>query len=200
MPESGAQKLLVALTGIPYIALFLNSFWSFPNGYDAIAYHVDIALKWLQHGTIQLSPAWGWKYSLPSNGELPALVVLSLGLPRAVAFGNIFATLLLATSVYLIAWRMTRNATAALLAAIVPTTIPMVIYQTFQLYVDLFGTSFLIATVALFIWRDGNPPILNFLSGYAAGIAAGSKPVFWGYCVVSLLPLSSVSSNRNRKF
>ena len=178
---SAAVKLVVALTVIPYAAFFLDTLWSFPNGYDSIAYHIDVALKWLQHGTMRVNPAWGWQYSLPSNAELPALAMLSIGMPKAVAVGNLFAALLLVTSVYLIAWRITRDNKPAVLAAIVAITIPMVIYQTFQLYVDLFGTAFIIAAIALFIWRDASPPLSIFLSGYAVGMAVGSKPVFWVY-------------------
>lgn len=178
---SRAVKFVLALTGLPYAAFLLDSLWSFPNGYDPLAYHINIALKWLQDGTMRVNTIWGWPYGLPSNGELPALVALSVGMPKAVAIGNLLSAVLLAASVYIIAWRMTHETAPSLLTAVVAVTIPIVIYQAFELYVDLFGTAFLVAAVALLMCREKRPSVFSFLSGYAAGIAIGSKPVFWIY-------------------
>ncbi len=133
---------------------------------------------------MRVNPALGWRYSLPSNGELPALIALSVGAPSAVAIGNLFAVVLLAASVYLIAWRMTGQTPPSLLAAVVAITLPMVMLQTFELFVDMFGTAFLMAAVALLIWRDRRPLLFTFLAGCAAGIAIGSKPIFWIYAAI----------------
>src|SRR5665213_997991 len=138
-----AVKIVFALALLPYAVLFLVGLCSFPEGWDALAYHIDTALKWLQSGTMRVNPTFGWQYSLPSNGELPALIALSLGMPKAVAIGNLFAVVLLATSVHLIAWRMTRQTAPSLLAAVVAITVPMVIFQAFDLLVDMFGTCLL---------------------------------------------------------
>lgn len=179
-----AVKAVVALAVMPYVVLLVLGLFSFPNGWDALAYHVDTALKWLQSGTMRVNPALGWQYSLPSNGELPALIALSAGIPRAVTIGNLFAVVLLATSVYLIAWKMTHQSTPSLLAAVVAITLPMVIFQAFELFVDMFGTAFLMAAIALMIWRERSPLLFTFLGGCAAGIAIGSKPIFWIYAAI----------------
>ena len=176
-----ALVLVLALAAIPYAALLLASFWSFPNGTDAIAYHINVALKWLQNGSFRIDPALGWEYSLPGNAELPALFALAAGLEKAVAIGNVFACILLGTSVYLIAWRITRQTIPSILSAIIAITIPIVIFQTFELYVDLFGSAFLMAAISLLIWRDKSPQLFTFLSGCAMGVAAGTKPTFWAY-------------------
>lgn len=174
-------KVVLALAAVPYIAFLFNSLWSFPNGTDAIAYHINLALRWLQGGTMRIDTSMGWQFALPGNAELPALLALSIGVEKAVAIGNMLAVTLLAASVFLIAWRITSQAAPSLLSAVIVTTIPIVIYQTFELYVDLFGAAFLLAAVALLIWREESPTAFTFLSGCAAGIALGVKPVFWTY-------------------
>lgn len=181
---SKAVKVILPFAVVPYAVLFLVGLFSFPDGWDALAYHLDTALKWLQSGTMRLNPAFGWQYSLPSNGELPALIAFSAGLPRAVTIGNLFAVVLLATSVYLIAWKITHQSTPSTLAAVAAITLPMVIFQAFELFVDMFGTAFLMAAIALMIWRERSPLWFTFLAGCAAGIAIGSKPIFWVYAAI----------------
>jgi hypothetical protein len=178
---SRGLRAILGLTAIVYAAFALDTILSFPNGNDPIAYHIDVALKWLQHGTLGFRPAWGWQYSLPGNAELPALAALVVNMPKAIAIGNLLAAILLGISVYLIAWKITPGIEPALLAAVVVVTSPMVVYQAFQLWVDLFGTAFLVAAIALFVWRSAAPVMCLCLAGYAAGIAIGSKPVFWIY-------------------
>lgn len=192
-PLPRAVKAVAALAAVPYTVLLLNSFWSFPNGTDALQYHINLALRWLQDGTIRLDPSLGWQYSLPGNAELPAMLALSVHLEKAVAAGNLFAGTLLAVAVYLIAWKIVRQTAPSLLSAVVVCTIPIVIYQTFELYVDLFGAAFLTGAVALMVWRKKNPPLCIFLSGCAAGIAVGSKPVFWVYgAMYAMVALATV--------
>lgn len=173
--------VILALTALPYAAFILDSLWSFPTGYDPIAYHINVALKFLQHGSMYMNPAWRWWFSLPSNAEMPALAALSANMPGAIAMGNMLAAVLLGLSVYLIAWRLTGESQSAILSAVIAVTIPIVICQAVRLYVDLFGTAFLIAAVALLIWRAVAPEMCVALAGYAAGLAIGSKPVFWVY-------------------
>ena len=132
----------MGLIVICYAVLLVNALLSFPDGYDPIAYHLNVALQWLQHGTLRIDPSWSWQYALPSNAELPALVALAAGMPNAVTAGNLLAAILLGLSIYLIALRMTGGTESALLSASIAVTIPMVIYQAFRLYVDLFGTAF----------------------------------------------------------
>jgi hypothetical protein len=179
-----AIKAIVALAAVPYAVLLVNSFLAYPNGTDAIAYHINVALAWLQTGSIRLDTAMGWQYCLPGNGEMPALFALSLGLERAVFIGNLLSSILLAASVYSIAWKLTKQTASSLLSALLVTTIPIVIYQTFELYVELFGTAFMVAAVALMLWRDKSPLLFVFLSACATGVSFGVKPIFWVYGVV----------------
>jgi hypothetical protein len=70
-------------------------------------------------------------------------------------------------------------------------SIPVIEFQTFSAYVDLFGTSFLVAAFSLLLYRDeseaGKPPqdepgvkrpAVLFLSAAACGISLGTKPVY----------------------
>ncbi len=183
-PLPPAVKLILALTALIYSVFLLCVFCSFPDGLDADRYHINVALRWLQSGTLRIDTSMGWPYALPGNAELPALFCLAAKLPNAVALGNLFSAALLAVSVYLIAWRVTAQSEPSLLAAILALTIPMFVFHTFELYVELPGTAFLLAAAALLVWRAERPVLCVFLSGYAAGFAIGSKQVFWVYAGV----------------
>ncbi len=43
-----AVKVVFTFAVVPYAILFVVGLCSFPNGWDALAYHIDTALKWLQ--------------------------------------------------------------------------------------------------------------------------------------------------------
>jgi hypothetical protein len=186
-------KLVAVLALIPYAGLLLDSFWSFPNGTDALGYHLNLALRLLQTGSMRMDTSLGWQYAMPANAELPALLALAAGVPNAAAMGNLLAAVLLAFSVYLIALKITGSSAASLLAAVVSNSIPMVLYQSFELYVDLFGTAFLVAAIAFLVWRERSPLAFTFLSACAVGVAIGSKPVFWIYGAIYAITAAAVA-------
>jgi hypothetical protein len=192
-------RLIVAVTAIPFAILVVTELISLPNGSDPLAYHIDAPLKWLQNGSLRVFPQLGWQYALPGNGELPALIALSARMESAVAVGNLFAVALLAASAYLIAWKMTRETLPSLSASLVVITMPMVMYQSVEVFVDMFGTAFLLAAVALLLWRDRSPGFCTFLAGCAAGVAIGTKPTFWVYTAVfAVAAVTVILAGRSR--
>ncbi len=181
---SSGLKLVLGLTAALYGLFLLDTALSFPNGFDAVSYHADVALKWFLNGTLRTDPRFGWQYTLPGNAELFALAALAARVQKAIALGNFFAAALMAASIYSIAWSFTRRREGSMLAAAIALSIPMVLFQVFELYADFLGTAFLIAAVALLIFRETNLSLYFFLSGYALGIAVGTKQVFWIYAVI----------------
>jgi hypothetical protein len=180
-------KVILAVLAAPYLILCIISLWAYPTGCDPLAYHIDVPLKWLQDGSLRLNPAMGWKYALPSNAELAALIPLAFGWESLVSCGNLTAALLLGVSIYLVAWKLCRDASASLLTMAVAMSVSIIVNQAFELYVDLFGTAFLVAGVALLLWRSYRPDLFPFLSGCATGIAIGTKPTFWIYGALYLV-------------
>lgn len=181
-----------------YAVFYVNLASSYPTGWDALAYHLPVALRWIQTGTMSIPTYGSWQYALPGNAEIGMMLLLSTGRQWLVPSVNLFAALTMTGAVYLIGRRVTRSREAAMAAAIVALSLPIVEFQAFSAYVDLFGTAFLLASLALFLYR--REPALEkatafngatrssagmlLLSGLACGLAVGTKPVFYVYAAV----------------
>ena len=211
-PVDNAPKLprflvgSIAILTCSYLVFGLDVFTSFPNGSDAIAYHLPLALHWLQTGSLAIPATRAWRFSLPGNFEIGAMLLLATGKESAVALFNWPALAALIIAGYLLAKGMTRgNRIAAIAVVVVLLSVPMVEFQTLSAYVDLYGTAFLIAAFGLLLRNErtggtdlevygSQPPIASsvlFLSAAACGISLGTKPIFWvygaGYSVLAVL-------------
>ncbi|MGC2195468.1 MAG: hypothetical protein WA628_12395 [Terriglobales bacterium] len=186
-----------AFLACSYLVFAGNLLTSYPSGWDALAYHFPIALHWLQTASLRIPPSRGWQYGLPGNAEIGMMWLLSTGRQSLVPLVNVFAGMVLATATYLIADRVVGgNKSAAGAATVIAVSLPIVQFQVFSGYVDLFGTAFLMAAVALFLYRnDGalEPRSLAglLLSAVACGISVGTKPVFYLYAAVFCLAVAA---------
>jgi hypothetical protein len=115
------------------------------------------------------------------------MLVLSLGWQALTPLFNWIAVIILACATYLIARKCGASRAAALLAVIILLSIPNLIQQQITSnLVDMYGASFIMAAVALFLYRNEPAPsetfdrsvLLLILSGLACGIAIGTKPIF----------------------
>jgi hypothetical protein len=214
-PAGSAPKLplflvvSIAILTCSYLVFALDLFTSFPNGSDEIAYHLPLAVHWLQTGSLAIPPTRTWRFSLPGNSEIEAMMLLATGKESAVALFNWPALAALVTATYLLAKRLTRgNRVAATAVVLVLLSIPIVEFQALSAYVDLFGTAFLLVGFVLLIRKentggtrspetDGSRPVFAssglFLSAAACGISLGTKPIFWvygaGYSVLAVFSL-----------
>ena len=181
-----------------YAVFGANLASSYPMGWDALAYHLPVALHWMQTGTMSIPSYSSWQYALPGNAEIGMMLLLSTGRQWLAAAVSLVAALGMAGAVYLIGRKVTRKRGAAEAAAIVALSLPIVEFQAFSAYVDLFGTAFLLVSLALFLYRreptadktigviepTRSSSLILLLSGLACGIAVGTKPVFYVYAAV----------------
>jgi hypothetical protein len=189
-----------------YLVFAANLLSSYPSGWDALAYHLPVALRWLQTGSLGIPASLGWQYGLPGNAEIGMMLLLSTGWQALAPLVNFFALAVLALSTYVIAARLVSgNRVAAYTAMLVMLSLPMVEFQAFSAYVDLFGTAFLAAALAFFLSsREGQSPStagrqfhrrshkLLLLAALACGVSVGTKPVFWVYAAVFCLVVAVV--------
>lgn len=189
-------RLSAAVLACSYLVFAADLFTSFPIGPDAIAYHEPMALRWLQTGSLAIPASRAWRFSLPGNTEIGMMLLLATGSDSSVVVVNWIALAVLVIATYLLAKRMSGgNAQAAATIAMVVLSIPIVEFQAFSAYVDLYGTAFLLAAVTLFLYRNresengGNQEVsgnglsmaLVFLSAAACGISLGTKPIYYLY-------------------
>jgi hypothetical protein len=140
------------------MAIFaLNLLTGYPKGYDALTYHYLVAMRWLQEQSLRLPQTLDWQYCLPGNAHIGMMVMMSSGLQSLTTLMNSVATCLAGCGTYAIAYKLSCDRPSALLATIVFLTIPIVQFQTFTGYVDLFGAAFIIAGIGIFLYRHDIP-------------------------------------------
>jgi hypothetical protein len=172
----------IALISVTYAAFLADTLTSYPRSWDGVDYRLPLAVRWLQDGSLAIPEGGLWKASLPGNGEVVSMLLLGTGWQALAALMNLPAALIMALSVFHISSRLGASRPASILAALMALSIPMIAFQTFSNYVDLFGTAFLMAAVALCMAGLATSPArrsLFFMSGLACGVAIGAKPTFW---------------------
>ncbi|MGH8584276.1 MAG: hypothetical protein ACREWG_16190 [Gammaproteobacteria bacterium] len=207
-----------AVVGACYAVFLVNLLVSYPTGTDALSYHFPVALRWLQEGSLRIPGSKQWQFSLPGNAEVPMMILFGTGWQALATLPQMLGVAVLAAGSYRIAIRLGAAHGGAAAAVVILLSVPMITFQAFSGYIDLFGAAFLVAAVALFLSRydgfDQPPPRRIFLArlgvcGLACGIALGTKPTYYVYaaafwsaavCVLGLerfrhrIPLKAVAA------
>ena len=199
------------IVGSAYAIVALDRGTGFPSSWDGVAYHLPLAVRWLQEGNLALPVPGDWRESLPGNAEIVAMLALGTGWQALAEMWNIASALALCAGSYLLARGMGVGPSGALAGGVLVASVPLVLFQTFSAYVDLFGSACLIAGLGLFV---GPGPAVTasstgaralVLSGLGCGLAVGTKPTLWPYAalvavgVVASLIWSSAASGRRMR-
>jgi hypothetical protein len=186
LPWHVVLGLLIVLC--TYGILSLRAAFSFPDAYDAVAYHYPVALRWLQEGTMRITDATSWRASLPGNVEILDLLVLSTGRERLLGFVQWPSIVILLLACLQLARRLRESVASEWAVVTTVLMIPMVAIQSATGYVDLFGTALLFGSLTLVLEscdqirnnKEGEVrPTLLIAAGFAVGLAVGTKPIFW---------------------
>jgi 4-amino-4-deoxy-L-arabinose transferase-like glycosyltransferase len=152
--------------------------WALPPNWDGLSYHLPMMLRWLQNRSFELA---GSGMELPShfphNGELFGtwIALLGGGGVEAGKTAQIAAVVLLGAAAFLLGKQVAgeRWAAAVALAAV---SVPMVIFQSGEAYVDLFYTAFWVASLAGFFRAMETRSSWDWLAGALGfGLALGTK-------------------------
>jgi hypothetical protein len=176
----------------------------FPQGSDALVYHIPLAVRWLQDGSLRIPDSKAWQLSLPGNGEIIMMLALATGKQSLVALGNWISIPILMISASFLGLSFCSNKKAALDAVLIVLSIPMIEFKAFSGYIDLFGMALLLAAFALFVRRyrltgTGEPAkpmrilcvVTIFVSALACGVSLGTKLTFLPYCAFYFLIVAS---------
>jgi hypothetical protein len=178
-----------AVLASSYLASAANIFTSFPSGSDALIYHLPLATRWLQEGSLAIPPSGAWRFSMPGNAEIGMMILLSSGWQSAAVIASWIPAATVALSTYLLAiWISGAQRIPSIMCTLLVLSIPMIEAQTFSAYVDLLGTAGILAAVALILTSAREAPALRpavwFLSGLMCGISIGTKPVYYLYAAL----------------
>lgn len=194
-------RATIVVLVVSWLIFLIDLFTSYPKGWDALAYHLPVAVRWLQEGSLNIPSSGDWRFSLPGNAEIGMMLLLGTQCQRLATVFNIIAFAVGAIAVYLIAARVIRKSIPALFATVLFASLPIVQYQAFSGYVDLYGASFVLAGLAIFLCRLDRfysktrstwYLTMILLSGCAWGIAVGTKPTFYVYTAPCFIGASAI--------
>ncbi|MGH9366401.1 MAG: hypothetical protein ACRD3M_01845 [Thermoanaerobaculia bacterium] len=181
----------IAVMALCYVVFALDSLTSYPHSWDGNVYHLPMAVRWLQESSLRVDSQSDWRLVLPATAQIPMMILLGSRLSSLVFLAQILPLIGLAVAAAIVARRLAVSREASVLAAIIVLSIPIVIHQTFSAYVDLFGSSFLMIALALFLSRghdaDGTRQsmrrnaVLLLFAALSCGVALGTKVVFVFY-------------------
>ncbi len=201
-PTSTAKRLWIplAIVGLMYAVFLADAVTRFPTGYDALYYHLPVAVRWMQERSLDL--VFGFNYlSNPDNGMIVPSLLASGKLERLISLVHFPKALLVGGVIFGLARAINVGRTGAWMSACVALSVPMVVFQSVSGYIDLYAAaSWLSALLALTWAARANAPSqrrqLVFLAGLSAGVALGSKTTF--LVLVPLLGLLAVGLERLR--
>jgi hypothetical protein len=192
-----------------YLIFAADVFTGFPTGSDAVIYHLPLAVRWLQDGSLAIPASRVWRYSMPGNAEIGMMILLSSGQQSTTVMASWIPALMVTASTYLLAmWISKGNRLASITACLIVLSIPMIEFQVFSAYVDLLGTAGVLAAFALILSASGEEPgdkpavlapALSLVSGLACGISLGTKPIYYLHAAVfSVFTAYVFWANRDR--
>lgn len=167
-----AATALLVLGAFAVLGLLLAGSW--PQGFEARAYHVPLAARVLYQGTLRIVDG-SWMHAYPINMSLWAGFWLYLLPERWVALANLPFLALCAAALFALARAAGADRSAALLVACGLTTIPLFSFGALQVSADLGGVAF-VCIATYFILTQPLPARASAaVGGLAAGLAFGFK-------------------------
>ncbi len=191
-----AYWTVLAIVVLCWAAFAVNALSSYPQGGDSVGYHLPVAVRWLQNRSLAMPASHTWAYCLPGNAEIGMMLLLATGWQSGVFLYSIIAAVSGIAATAALAYRFSADRQGAALATLMLSTVPIIQYQAFDCYIDLFGAGFLLAGLALFLSRHERPDRLTnsqwyliaiTLAGCSCGIAIGTKPTYYVYAGIFLV-------------
>lgn len=183
-------KLAVLVAGVIWSVFLAEALTRPPSGWDAQVYHLPLASKWMQLGTLAYLEE-SWKFQMPSNGELVLLFSFYTGSDRVTSFATLPFGILAILAIYRITFRISGSGERAILAAIGFATMPVVLYNMFEANLsDMMAATFFLVSVYLLVLlitepfdRRTSSITVVAMSAIAFGLSLGAR-----YIYVPLLP------------
>ncbi len=180
-----------------YFVFFVDALTGYPTGHDALHYHLPNAVRWMQERSIHMVvgvPA----QCVHENGMIVPFLLSFARAERLFPIVHLPKALLVAATIYGLARYVGVRSLAATVAACVALSVPMVVFQSFSAYVDLYAAASWLSAVLAVAWamRATHPRQrrnLLILAGLSAGVALGAKTT---YLIMTALLVAVILAER----
>lgn len=180
--DSGFPWPVVPVVAACYFVFLADALTRFPHGADALHYHLPVALEWLRTGRMDLW--YGVTHqSFPENGMILTMLLASLRWEPLVNLAQLPGVIVMALSMYSLTVAAGANRVGASCAVIMALSVPMVVFQGFSGYIDLFGAAWWLVALLSVVLLDRASSrraarLLTLTAGLAAGLALGTKSTY----------------------
>ncbi len=177
-PPTGPWRMVPLVTvavvvgAFTLMALLLAGSW--PQGFEARAYHLPLAVRVLYQGTLRIVDGT-WMHAYPVNMSLWAGFWIYLLPERLIALANLPFLTLCAVATYALARATGADRSAAALVAAGLATIPLFSFGALQVSADLGGVAFITIAAWFVLAQPVGTRASVALAGLAAGLAFGFK-------------------------
>ncbi len=174
---------LPALTiGGVYGVFLIDALTRYPTGCDAVVYQLVVAVRWAREQSLNLVLGHSG-YSYPNNGMIVPFLLVFAKLEWLLPIVHLPKAILLGSAVFGLARAIGISQRGASVCACIALSIPIVLFQSFSGYIDLYAASAWVTALLAVVWstRVEDPCRrrgLVAMAGLAAGVALGSKVTF----------------------
>lgn len=200
----GYLRLVAVALGGAYLIGAANALTSYIREFDAARYHLLLPLRWAIDGSFSINSTTRWSMSMPANAEASMFVIFTSGLEHFLSVVQWGPLLCLAASVYCLALSLSKSRDAAWMCVATLLTIPIIYFQSFSGYVDMFAVSFIAAAMAFgerSLVRQDEAVELRWrwlaMAGLACGIAIGTKHIYLAFGGMLCLALVGLHARKS---
>ncbi len=196
LPRAWSSAPVLVVIGI-YCVFLLDALTRYPTGCDAVVYQLVVAVRWARGQALNLVLGHSG-YSYPNNGMIVPFLLAFAKLESLFPVVHLPKALLLGAAVFGLARTLGAGRQAATVAACIALSIPIVVFQSFSAYVDLYAASAWVTALLAVVWstrvpETGKRQSLVVIAGLAAGVALGSKVTY--VVLVAMLALVVLASD-----
>ncbi|MGB2984358.1 MAG: hypothetical protein WBE26_00630 [Phycisphaerae bacterium] len=165
-----------------YLVFLVDAVTRFPTGYDAQAYHLPLAVTWMQQQSLVFQIGEVHE-AFPENGMIVPFLLAFARLETLFCVVHLPKGLLAAAAVYGLVRVAEHKRRTAFIGACIVLSIPIVLFQSFSGYVDLYAAASWLSSLLALGWasRAGQARQrrgLLVIAGLSAGVALGSKTTY----------------------
>ncbi len=178
----GGWRIAVVIVAAMYAVFLVDAVTRYPTGSDGLHYHLPVALQWMRNQSMDL--IFGLtSHSYRNNGMIVASLMLFAKLEPLLTLIHLPKAALLALVIFGLARAVGASGRASVMAACISLSVPMVVFQSFSSYIDLYAAASWLSALLALTWaartprRDRRTGLL-ILSGLSAGVALGSKETY----------------------